>query len=261
MLGGLIQTGVTDESLAAKHVVQQDPVTGAFEVGGVPITGISSFTWAGKPAADEVAIRTIINIPASEFTHTSCPLTGLFFMSDGVNWIPAFGGQLLAQEWGSITSPIASITSQSSGGEVLFTLAKGTPNALGGMLHQALGVEITAFFRQTGTHTGTGAINARMGVSDTLLSNGVVGFAAGTAAGSGYDARIVSEVRPSTATRIIYNAFQATNGSAVTSKVTENSSHNFGSAYDHNFSFSRTHGAASVDDTTTLVGYRIKLVP
>lgn len=246
-------------TLKSKDVVRV--VDGQFtDMDGVPMTGIHSYTWAGKPAANEVSIRTIINIPASEFPHTSVPLQGLFFITNGVNWLP-FGDQILAQEWGSITAPIASVTSQSSDGEQLFTLPGGTPNALAGMLHQSLGIEIVAFFRQTGTHTGTGAINARMGVSDTLLSNGGVGFAAGTAAGSGYDARIVSEVRPSTATRLIYNAFQSTNGSAVTSKITENSSHNFGSAYDHNFSFSRTHGAASVDDTTTLVGYRIKLVP
>lgn len=234
--------------------------SGSLYSGGVAVTGIQSYPWADKPAANEVVIRTIINIPASEFTHTSVPSEGLFFMSNGVNWVP-FGNCILAQEWGSITAPIATVTSQSSDGEELFTLAKGTPRALGGMLHQSLGIEIKAFFRQTGTHTGAGAINARMGISGTLLSNGTVGFAAGTAAGSGYDARIVSEVRPSTSTRLIYNAFQATNGSAVTSKITENNSHNFGSAYAHNFSFSRTHAAASVDDSTSLIGYTIKLVP
>lgn len=225
-------------------------------LGLYPITGISSFTWAGKPSADEVAIRTIINIPASEFTHTSCPLEGLFFMSNGVNWVPAFGGQLLAQEWGSITAPIAT---HDTDAETLFTLTNGTPKALAGMIYVGCGVEITAFFRQTGTHTGTGSINCRMGTSATLLSNGAVGYAAGTAAGAGYDVRIISEVRASTATRVIYNAFQTANGIAVTSKVTENNSHNFGSAYSHNFSFSRVHAGAA--DSTDLLGYRIKLVP
>lgn len=80
MLGGLIQTGVTDASLAAKYVVQKNPVTGDFEVAGVPQTGIAEFTWAGKPAATDVAIGTIINIPASEFTHTSIPLWGMYLI-------------------------------------------------------------------------------------------------------------------------------------------------------------------------------------
>lgn len=36
---------LTDAALAAKYVVQQDPVTGAFEVAGVEVTGVSSYTW------------------------------------------------------------------------------------------------------------------------------------------------------------------------------------------------------------------------
>ncbi len=55
MLGGLIQTGVTDEALAAKYVVQQDPVTGILKVADVPIAAGLSMTWAQIQAIPKIA--------------------------------------------------------------------------------------------------------------------------------------------------------------------------------------------------------------
>ncbi len=218
------------------------------------VGGISPYTWAGKPDASELAVGSLIRVPASEFSHSSIPLTGMVLESDGVKYIPAFGGQILAQEWGSISSPIATLDSDS---ETVYTLPGGIPNALSGMLLPGCGIEINAFFKDTGTHTAGGAINARMGISDSLLTNGVVGFASG-AAGTDFDTRISTTVRMISPTAYIYHNFTTTNGAAANPRV-YGMAGLFGSAYDHNFSFSRAH--SGTNDVTLLIGYTIKLVP
>jgi hypothetical protein len=234
-------------------LVQKNSVSGALEVAGVALEGIPSFTWAAKPVATEVAIGSYIRIPASEFTHTSIPLIGMILQTDGAKWIPAFGGQILAEEWGSLAVPLVS---HDTDAEALFTLPGGTPNAPEGLILPGIGIEILAVFRDTGTHSAGGAINARMGTSATLLSNTVVGFAAG-AAGTSWDVRISTELRIPTSTKLIYDNFTSTNGSAAATRVYDVTG-TYGSAYAQKFSFSRAHSGAA--DSTALTGYRIRLV-
>jgi hypothetical protein len=52
-------TGVTDASLAAHYVVQQDPVTGAFEVGGVEVPPAIPLTFAAMQALDHTQYGTL----------------------------------------------------------------------------------------------------------------------------------------------------------------------------------------------------------
>lgn len=234
-------------------LVQRNSATGAFQSGGVDITGIPSYTFAGMPLATEAAVGSIIRIPASEFTHTSIPAWGMYLMTNGLIWLPAFGGQVLAEEWGSLAAPLAS---HDTDAETLFTLPGGTPNAPAGLILPGMGIEILAVFRDTGTHSAGGAINCRMGTSvPSGTNNTVVGFASG-AAGTSFDVRISNEVRVSSPTKAVYDNFTSTNGAAAATRVYDVTS-TFGSAYAHNFSFSRAHAGAS--DSTALTGYRIRL--
>lgn len=76
MLGGLIQTGVTDEALAAKYVVQQDPVTEVFQVAGVDI-----------PPAIPIAWTDFILLDWTQ-------LGGLFYLVIDVHSVGSTGGSL-----------------------------------------------------------------------------------------------------------------------------------------------------------------------
>ena len=236
---------------APAHVVTYNSSADALSADGAVILGIKPYTWAGKPLATEVTISSIIRIPASEFTHTSVPAWGIFLMSDGVMWRP-MGGQVIAEEWGTLAAPLASHSSIS---EAAFTLPGGTPIMPAGLILPGMSVEILAIFRDNGAHTGAGAINCRMGVSSSVLTNTVVGFASGSA-GTNWDVQIRTEVRISTSTNGIYHNFTSTNGTTSATRVYDVTS-TFDTSSAHRFSFSR---ANTVANPTDLIGYKIRLI-
>src|SRR5690349_19765642 len=89
--------------------------TSWYQIGGVE----PMYTWANFPAASSVPIGTTFRIDPSSFGGTYKSNLGILMVSDGTNWKPKGGSQLMASMSSTVASP--AVTGTGTGAEAMFT--------------------------------------------------------------------------------------------------------------------------------------------
>jgi len=238
----------------ALGIVQINSATGELEVGGLLVTGISENTWAGKPAATDVAMGAIIRTPASEFVSTNVPLEGMYHTSDQVKWKP-YGIQVLAEHWGLDAGGIVISAANGLTTARAFTLPGGVPTLLDGQAYVGMKIKVRAIFKTIdGANTATYSLH--YGTAGTT-SDAVIAYATATAIAD-RDTAIECECPVVSSTKILSPPLNAYNNSGQTNIVLDKTITS-GSGIVHKITISVT--PASTTDTFQLTGYRIELLP
>lgn len=99
---------VTQAAIDALNVVTRDPVTGAFEVAGTPVT-VPIYTWGVNcPLPSSLVAGSVIGVSAASFGGTGKNTLPIYLISDGSSYRP-FGRQILARQNGSEADPVSGV--------------------------------------------------------------------------------------------------------------------------------------------------------
>lgn len=198
--------------------------------------------------ADLKARADLLAIPGAEVHAWDVGQAGVYLVSDGANWRPRDGRQLLFQRFGDITAPLDSKT-----GATAHTFA--LPQALlipGGLIAPHSRLDIRAEVRRT-TATATSSLNVRLGTAGTTADGAV--YSASFAATAGLTAQVNQSARfGAVATR--YTTMVQTNQNAQAATLAERTT-NVNTANDMRVTLDIS--GANTADVFTLIGYSIWL--
>jgi hypothetical protein len=198
--------------------------------------------------ADLKARADLLAIPGAEIFVWDIGHAGVYLVSDGTNWRPRDGRQLLFQRFGDITAPLDSKTGAAA-------LALATPQTLlipAGLLAPHSRLDLRAEVRRT-TATATATLNARLGTAGTTADQAI--YSASFAATAGLTAQINQSARfGAVATR--YTTMVQTNQNAQAATLNERAT-NVNTAADMRVTFDVS--GANTADVFTLLGYSIYL--
>ena len=130
------------------------------------------YTWAAKPAASSVDAGTEIRINTSSFGGTYKHSIGPTAVSDGTNWMPAGGMQLLARGAGSAASPLATCTG--TGSDVLFNIATNFSLPADFFAYAGGGLLVRAVFQKTGADANASTFRAKIGKNNTAGTTDII---------------------------------------------------------------------------------------
>lgn len=168
--GGETRSYVTNPNEWMGNVhAETDPVTGVITLstGGADIPSVGpAFTWAGKPAAS-AASGVVIRV-----TDVGPAGFGSMWFSDGSNWRPLSGRQLLsANRTGTSAAPLASSATVAKlalpTGDMV---TSGSIVLPANLLRAGMSIHVEGRFRHTGTG-GTWSAGFRLGSLDTSSDN------------------------------------------------------------------------------------------
>jgi len=142
--------------------------TSWYQIGGVE----PMYTWANFPAANTVPLGTTFRIDPSSFGGTYKNSLGILMVSDGTNWKPKNGCQLLARGAGSAASPLA--TSTGTGSDVLFNIATNFSMPAGLLSYVGIGVRVRAVFQKTGADANTSTFRTKIGKNNTAGTTDII---------------------------------------------------------------------------------------
>lgn len=190
----------------------------------------------------------LLAIPGAEIFVWDIGQAGVYLVSDGVNWRPRDGRQLLFQRFGDITAPLDTKT-----GATAHTLA--LPQTLlipAGLIAPHSRVDFRGEVRRT-TNTATASLNVRLGTAGTTADNTV--YTASMAATAGMTAQVNQSARFGSATTR-YVSMNNTNQNAQGNNLVERST-NVNTASDMRVTMDIS--GANTADTFTLIGYSLYL--
>lgn len=121
----------------------------------------SSYTWAGKPTASSVPVGTVIMISDLSYQR---------FVSDGTYWRPMQGKVMLYSKWGTLASPIASLSGVTAG---VFIISGGAPKVPAGLIIPNSKLYLQADVRKVGANS-TAIFNCWLGTAGTTADSAVV---------------------------------------------------------------------------------------
>ena len=147
------------------------------------------YTWAAKPAASSVPVGTHIMIDPSSFGGTHKYNVGPTAVSDGTNWKPAGGRQLIMRASGSNSVPIATGSGTSA---TLFNIATNFSMPANFFTYAGGGLHIKAKFRKTDADANSSVFTVRWGEFNGTGSEIVTTL---TATGAGREAKIDTTAR------------------------------------------------------------------
>lgn len=206
---------------------------------------ILTYTWATKPNYFTTSVGSFINI-----SDVGGP-GGSFWRATSGGWVPLNGSVLLASNWGSLTSPVATQTGSTG---ILFVLAGGTGSLVIPATMLIAGrskLEIEVMHRRRGA-TATAAFSVYLGTSGTTADSKV--FDVSIAATNNQDNRPMMTIGFTAGVATISNWLAAggANGGAFIDKT---SNINLAAAMTISFGIS----AANLADAFDLIGYTARL--
>lgn len=175
LTGGVLNSvgGVTGADLETAGVVIFDGTNFKNYAGTNIILGANPiYTWAAKPAASSVDAGTEIRINTSSFGGTYKHSIGPTAVSDGTNWMPAGGMQLLARGAGSAASPLATCTG--TGSDVLFNIATNFSLPANFFAYAGGGLMVRAVFQKTGADANASTFRAKIGKNNTAGTTDII---------------------------------------------------------------------------------------
>lgn len=169
--------GLVDADLTAAGVVIFDGTNFKSYDGSNIILGANPiYTWAAKPSASAVDVGTEIRINTSSFGGTYKHSIGPTAVSDGTNWKPAGGQQLLARGSGSFGTPLATATAAVTGTDILFNIATNFSLPIDFFTHSGVGsgIMIKAVMMKTGADANASTFRSKMGVNNTANTTDII---------------------------------------------------------------------------------------
>jgi hypothetical protein len=198
--------------------------------------------------SDLKARSDLLAIPGAEVFVWDIGQAGVYLVSDGANWRPRDGRQLLYQRFGDTTAPLDSKPGAAS---MSFALPQ-TLVIPAGLIAPHSRLDVRAEVRRT-TATATATLNLRLGTAGSTADNTL--YTASLAATAGLTAQVNQSARfGSVATR--YTSMNNTNQNAQGNNLVERST-NVNTAADMRVTFDMS--AANTADTFTLLGYSVYL--
>jgi len=152
-----------------------------------------TYTWAAKPAATSVAAGTVIRINNSSFGGTYKHTLGPLVESDGTNWRPFGGRQLLCRASSTVASPLAT----ASGATVTaFNVAAHFSLPASFFEYAGGGLDVVGQFQKTGADANASTFSFRHGTVNGAGNDSIVQFA--TSAAANREVELVGRMRVTT---------------------------------------------------------------
>lgn len=214
--------------------------------------GAAAYTWATKPAASSVAEGTKIVI-------TDYGVPTIEMVSDGTNWYPVGGSQLLySAVFGSLATPTLSV----SGAAANFNVGTDPVIPAGmltfGVAGAPIGLRVKARYARSGALTTTITNRIYLGTSATPASNSLL-FTANYAATDTSQLQVSTKFWAETATSGTRTGFMTEGGAAAASSYsTLNTLINTAAAMNVSFGISAYSGG-TLTDVISLLKYEIYL--
>lgn len=144
--------------------------TNWYQVGG----NVPTYTWANFPAANTMVAGTVLRIDPSSFGGTYKSSLGIFMVTDGTNWKPQGGCQLMASMSSTVASP--AVTGTGTGAEAMFTTGIATNFSMpaGLLSYLGIGVRIQAYFMKTGADALASTYRVKMGKNNTVGTSDII---------------------------------------------------------------------------------------
>jgi len=225
-----------------------NPLTGGIQLlqDNTVVVDTTVYTWAAgtktKPPAAGNANRTIL---VSDIGVGGCHL-----ISDGTYWRPLGGSVVIAEQSGSIATPISAFTGVTNS---LFTPTSQPVIPNNFLIPGQSSIEVEASFRRTGS-TASATLNIHFGTAKTSADNTV--YAATYAATTLLDLFANPTIFVAEAGRVTSTNWQSKGGAGNTN-VTLDRIGNINTAAEMGITFSIT--SANVADSFALIGYKVRV--